>query len=65
LIEFAEETAQKKQEAALRRTDELRREQAASLKAVADEETALNHVITCFISIKNKLDSTFPQSEIR
>lgn len=65
LIEFAEEPAQKKQEAAVRRTDELRREQAASLKAVADEETALKHVINCFRSIKNQLDYRFPASDIR
>jgi hypothetical protein len=65
MIEFAEEPAQKKQEAAIRRTDELRREQAASLKVVENEETALKHVINCFISIKNKLDSTFPESDIQ
>ncbi|WP_223265315.1 hypothetical protein [Nostoc sp. 'Peltigera membranacea cyanobiont' 210A] len=64
LIEYAEEPAQKKQEAAVRRTDELRREQAASLKVVADEETALKHVINCFLSIRNKLDYTFPESDI-
>lgn len=64
LIEFAEEPAQKKQEAAVRRTDELYREQAASLKATADEETAFNHVINCFLSIRNKLDYTFPESHV-
>lgn len=65
LIEFAEEPAQRKQEAAIRRTDELRREQVASLKVVENEETALKHVVNCFISIKNKLDSTFPESDIQ
>jgi hypothetical protein len=65
LIEFAEEPAQRKQEAAIRRTDELRREQVASLKEVENEETALKHVINCFISIKNKLDYTFPESDIQ
>ena len=65
LIEVVEESAQKKQEAAVRRADELRREQAASLKAVADKETALNHVVNCFISLKNQLDSKFPTSNIR
>ncbi len=65
LIEIAEEPIQKKQEAAIKRIDELRREQAASIKAVENEETALNHVINCFISINNKLDSTFPESEIK
>jgi len=64
LIEYAEEPAQKKQEAAVKRTDELRREKAASLKAVADEETAFKHVISCFLSIRNKLDYTFPESDI-
>jgi hypothetical protein len=65
LIEFAETPAQNKQEAAVRRSDELRREQAESLKKVADEETALNHAINCFLSIKNQLDSKFPASEVR
>ncbi len=65
LIEIAEEPIQKKQEAAIRRTDELRRKQAASIKAVENEETALNHVINCFISINNKLDYTFPESNIK
>ncbi len=64
MIEYAEEPAQKKQEAAVKKTDELRREQAASLKAVSDEETALKHVINCFLSIRNKLDHTFPESDI-
>lgn len=64
LIKFAEEPAKKKQEAAARRSEELRREQEASLQAVADEETALKHVINCFLSIRNKLDYTFPESDI-
>ncbi|MFN6471476.1 MAG: hypothetical protein RMY36_017640 [Nostoc sp. SerVER01] len=64
LIEYAEEPAQKKQEAAVKKTDELRREKAASLKVVSDEETALKHVINCFLSIRHKLDHTFPESDI-
>lgn len=65
LIEFSEESAHKKQEAAIRRTDELRRQQVESLKKVNDEETALRHAVNCFISIKNKLDAQFPESEIK
>ena len=64
IIVFAEESTQKKQEAARKRSDELFREQEASLKAVANEETALKHVINCFLSIRNKLDYTFPESDI-
>jgi hypothetical protein len=65
LIKFSEEPAQQKQEAAARRTEELRREQVASLKAVADEETALKHVVNCFMSIENQLDSQFPESNLK
>jgi len=65
LVRFAEEPAQQKQEAAARRTEELRREQVASLKAVEDEETALTHVVNCFLSIKNQLDSKFPESNLK
>ena len=65
LIEFAEEPTQKKQEAAARRTDDLRREQATSLKVVTNEETALRHVINCFRYIKNQFDYRFPGSEIK
>lgn len=65
LIQFAEESSQSKQEAAERRTNELRQEQEKSLKAVTDEETALKHVINCFLSITNKLDYMFPESDMK
>jgi hypothetical protein len=64
LIEYAEEPALNKQETARKRSDELRCQQEVSLKAVADEESALKHVINCFLSVRNKLDHTFPESDI-
>lgn len=65
LIEWAETPAQQKIASATRRTEELRREQAESLKKVADEETALTHSIKCFVSIQNQLANRFPASEVR
>ena len=65
LIEWAETPAQQKVAFAARRTEELRREQAESLKRVADEETALAHSINCFVSIQNQLAYRFPASELR
>jgi hypothetical protein len=65
LIEWAETPAQQKIALAARRTEELRREQAESLKKVADEETALAHAINCFVSIQNQLVYRFPASELK
>ncbi|BFM38242.1 hypothetical protein [Synechocystis sp. LKSZ1] len=65
MIEWAETPAQQKIAFAARRTEELRREQAESLKKVANEETALTHAINCFVSIQNQLVYRFPASELR
>jgi hypothetical protein len=68
LIDFLddlEKPAQQKREVAERRAEELRRKQAESLKKVADEETALRHVMNCFISITDELESKFPASNLK
>lgn len=65
LIEWAETPTQQKIAFAARRTEELRREQAESLKRVANEESALAHSINCFMSIQNQLAYRFPSSELR
>jgi hypothetical protein len=65
LIEWAETPAQQKIDFAAKRTEELRREQAESLRRVANEETALSHSINCFVSIQNQLAYRFPASELR
>jgi hypothetical protein len=68
LIDFLddlEKPAKQKQEAALRRAEELRRKQAESLKKVTDEETALKHVVNCFISLTDELESKFPTSNLK
>jgi hypothetical protein len=65
LIKWAETPAQQKTAFAARRTEELRKKQADSLKKVADEETALAHAINCFRSIENKLLYHFPASDLR
>ena len=64
-IDVLEQPAKQKQEAAAKRTEELHRKQAESLKKVANEETALKHVVNCFLSITNELDSKFPNSNLR
>ncbi|WP_272819219.1 hypothetical protein [Scytonema hofmannii] len=68
LIDFLddlEKPAKQKQEAALRRAEELRRKQAESLKKVTNEETALKHVVNCFISLTDELESKFPASNLK
>ncbi len=65
LINFAEEEPQRKQEEAAKRTEELRCEQEATLKAVKNEETALNHVLNSFLHIESALDYKFPVSKIK
>lgn len=65
LIEWAETPAQQKIDLATRRTEELRREQAESLKKVKNEETALTHSINCFLSIENQLTYRFPESDLK
>lgn len=65
LIDFAEEDPRKKQEEAAKRTEELQRDKEATLKAVEDEETALQHVMASFLHIESALDYKFPASNIR
>lgn len=54
-----------KKQAAARRVEELRIKQEKSLKAVESQETALNHVVTSFLSIVNKLDREYPHSNLK
>ncbi|NJM23461.1 MAG: hypothetical protein HC907_34930 [Richelia sp. SM1_7_0] len=65
LIQLADESAQQKQEAAIKRTEELRQKQAESLNKVSSEETALKYAIDCFISIRSQLDYQFPESNLK
>jgi hypothetical protein len=65
LINFAEEDPRRKQEEAKKRTEELRQERDATIKAVGNEETALDHVIASFLYLESVLDSKFPASNIR
>ncbi|MDJ0733922.1 MAG: hypothetical protein QNJ47_07530 [Nostocaceae cyanobacterium] len=68
LIDFLddlEKPAQEKREAAAKKTEELRRKQAESLRKVTDEETALKHVVNCFISLTDELESKFPASNLK
>ncbi len=68
LIDFLddlEKPAQQKREAAAKRTEELRRKQAESQRKVTDEATALKHVVNCFISLTDELESKFPGSNLK
>lgn len=65
IIKVTKEPVQKKQEAAEKRSEELRKEQAESLKAIEDEQTALKHAINCFLTIQYELNYKFPASDLR
>jgi hypothetical protein len=68
LIDFLddwEKPSQQKREAAQRRYDELLQKQDESLRKVTDEETALKHVVNCFISLTDELESKFPASNLK
>jgi energy-coupling factor transporter ATP-binding protein EcfA2 len=65
LINFAEEEPLRKKEEAERRTEELRQERDKTLRAVTDEETALEHVIASFLHIESTLDTRFPASNLK
>ncbi len=64
-LDNLEKPVRQKREAAARRTEELRRQQAESLEKVTDEETALKHVVNCFISLTNDLESKFPATNLK
>ena len=64
LIEGAERPAKEKVAQAERRTEELRAKQREYINQVNDEKTALDSAISSFLSIKNKLDIDFPESDL-
>ena len=45
-------------------TAKLRQEREATLKAVKNEETALNHAVNCFLVIRDEFVDIFPDSEL-
>ncbi|MEP0922307.1 hypothetical protein [Leptolyngbya sp. ST-U4] len=45
-------------------TAKLRQEREATLKAVKNEETALNHAVNCFLVIQDEFLNLFPDSEL-
>ncbi|WP_339375771.1 hypothetical protein [Calothrix sp. NIES-2098] len=58
-----DETIQKGQTEAIKRSDKLLKEQEASLKLVKDEETALKHAVDSFLYIQSYLTRDFPESD--
>lgn len=65
LVDFVEQPAREKQKNALIRTEELRAKQAESIKKIVDEETALEYAIRCFMSIQERLEEDFQESDLR
>jgi len=45
-------------------TAKLRQEREATMKAVKNEETALNHAVNCFLIIQDEFLNLFPDSEL-
>jgi hypothetical protein len=64
-IDDIEKSVEEKEKAAQRREEELKIKKAETIKAVESEETALNHVVTCFLSIANQLEINYPNSTLK
>lgn len=62
---YAEAPAKQKQEAADRRSEELRQEREELFKKVKNEETAFDYALNCFLYVQNDLDRNFPESDLR
>lgn len=65
VIDDIERPIYEKIEASKRRAEELKIKKAESIQAVESEETALKHLVNCFLSIVNKLEITYPSSNLK
>jgi hypothetical protein len=65
VIDDIERPIHEKEALAKKRSEELKLKKAESIKAVESEETALKHVVNCFLSIVNQLEINYPQSNIK
>jgi hypothetical protein len=65
VIDDIERPIHEKEALAKKRLEELKLKKAESIKAVESEETALKHVVNCFLSIVNQLEINYPQSNIK
>ncbi len=63
--EYAETPAKQRQEAAARRSEELRQEKKELLNKVENEETAFKYALNCFLSVQNDLNLKFPESDLK
>jgi hypothetical protein len=57
-------SAEEKKREADKRSEELRRQQAAALNKIADERSALESVLNSFVFIQNRLYANFPDSDL-
>lgn len=68
-IDFIDDNIEKpieeKYREAKRREEELKIKQQESIKAVESEETALTHVVNCFLVIANQLEGSYPNSTLK
>lgn len=65
LINLVQHPAQQKIKDVAAQERTLQEARIKTLKAVSSEETALKHVVSCFISINEQLDAQFPESNLR
>ncbi len=64
-IDNIEQPIHQKENAAQKQYENLQRKKAESLKAVADQETALKYAIHCFLCIVNRLEAKYPNSTFK
>lgn len=64
IIDLVEKEPKEKQQAAAQRNAELLRMRDKRLRAVQDEETALEYAITCFLQVENTLSYRYPESTL-
>ncbi|WP_324282628.1 hypothetical protein VKI22_03510 [Cyanobacterium aponinum UTEX 3221] len=68
-IDFIDDNIEKpieqKLREAKRREEELKIKKQESIKAVESEETALKHVVNCFLVIANQLEKKYPNSTLK
>lgn len=63
--EYAEAPAKQKQEAAVKRSQELSKEREELFQKVENEETALKYALNCFLSVQNDFNRQFPESDLK
>jgi hypothetical protein len=64
IIEVVDRAPREQELAAAQRNEELRKMQAEKIKAIKDEQSALEYAISCFLYVESTLDFRFPESRL-